>query len=365
MAGLHCKPPGVARAALLARSRIPRNGKDADLPRQLWQPQQDQQQLQQQQLSMPAGNVSHTGSSCGTPLPQGPHQYLSPPRLPIPPGSIEAYQTTLAAAQAASVAAGSKSMQLAGDHQYLQPGRPQLVSHHHHQQSLGPLPSATKAQAWPQYGYLQPQLGRNHHQHLWQQQQMPVHRLGRQQQLQQQQQVPLDQLDRQLQHQQPVPQQLCHGWQHGESMPAARAVTPWVQHAWYAALPGGHQPPGARPCNPHDCTQHERPQPHLDPPASRAPHPVSHVAMSQYGMPYEGCMNWTGHNGHGAPDASEAAEVDIDYSMTCNPSLLNSQLQQQQQNSKQELPSETSPLSPSTKVPKGVIKTYNLKALLS
>lgn len=270
----------------------------------------------------------------------------------MPPGSIEAHQTTVPAAQAASVIAGGISMQLMGDRQYLQPELPQHISRRHQQQQQGSAPrccqpSATEAQEGLQYEYQQPQLGSIHHHQVWQQQQLPMHPLGRQ-----------------LQHQQPPLQPLCHDWWHGQSMPAARAAAPLVQHAWYAALPGAYQPPGANPCIPRECTQHDHQQPHLDSPASGA-HAMSHTAMSQYGMPYAAELHWAGRDGHSsAPDAAEAAHSDNDCSTTCSPNVLSTQVQQQQQqrmNSKQELCA----LSPSPKVPKGVIKTYNLKALLS
>ena len=312
---------------------------------------QQQQQQQQQLLGMPARSFDHrTSSHSQPPTSQDPSQL----RLPMPTGSFGLPQPA-AGAQAAPLTADGASTRREGD-EYCKREMLRDVSFQQQQQGVGLLmycqPSAAEAaHTGLQYGgYQQQQQGQSQHQHVWQQQVQQVS------------------LPRQLQHQQPTLQPFGQQMQHGQSMPATRAGTPWVQHAWYPALPGGYQPPLTAPfIAPEHMRQQQ--QPHLGPAVSRAQNAISHIPLSQYGTLQADMSCWTRHGRHStATNASEAANTESpDFRYNCSPKWESSQLQQQQQlaSNKQALQSQSSALSPLTKVQKGVIRTYNLKALLS
>ena len=321
---------------------------------QLQQPQQLQQQQQhsqQQQLGMPAGSMGHMASSyTQPPVSQGPYHYLSQQRVLMPPGRVGLHHPAVACAQAAPVTADDMCMQRVNDPHYLQP---QMLGDASGQQQKALAPhmycqaSACEAQGGFQHGYQQQQQqqqGESQHQRMWQQQQ--------------QQQVSLPPLACQLHLQ--TPQQV----QQGQLVPVT--ATPCVHHAWYPTLPGGYQPPLTGAC----LTSEHMQQPHLSTLVSRAPYALSHMPITQNGTSRADMLCWTGPDGQStATDASEAAnpECSID-NYSCSPrGQGSSQLQQQQQRAhhKQGLHIESSALLPTTTGQKGVIKAYNLKALLS
>ena len=309
--------------------------------------QQRQLQQQQQQLSMPAGSINHmAGSHHSQPS-------TSQDWLPMPTGSVGLPQPAMAGAEAASVTADGTSMQPAADHQYMQPEMLRDVSSQQQQQQ-GVQLSVVEAQGGFQCGYPQQQHDQSQHQQVWQQQQ---------------QQMSMQPLAHQLCHQQPLLQTVGQQMQHGQSMPASKAQTPWVQHAWYPALPGGYQPPLNAPFIAPENMQHKLQQPHWCPAVSKTQYAISYVPVSQYGTSQADMLSWTGHDGYStAINVSEAANTEIpSLSYNRSPKKESNQLQQPQQraDNKQLLQSKSSALSPSTKVQKGVIKTYNLNALLS
>ena len=372
-AGLHARAPGAARAALLARSRIPRPPVACGTPQQ--QPQQQlvqQQQLQQQQMCMPSNRRSYMNlphrQMVMCQAPGGPQQSQM-----MPPCSADPHQTALHSVHPPDLAQAA-SMQLVRGHLHMQPVQGQCVASEQLQQQQwpGPVPfiygqaSAADEQGGQPYGEHQLHHGQQQYQRLWQHQQAPS----------------LQQFGRQM--------------QHGEAMEAAvraasKAASPWVQHSWYPALPGAYQPPLAGPLLHMGSSHIQQPkqQPQLLVSAgSHMQNSMGHPHMQQYSQHQINPADWHACGVQGvASVASEAAhsrspqlgsaprtntssnpqhhgqQQSIE---NCLPSINSSPSKQGQQPSgMQGFQNESSAMSSPTKTPKSIIKTYNLNALLS
>ncbi|DBA94821.1 hypothetical protein WJX77_006721 [Trebouxia sp. C0004] len=223
LTGPHGKAPGAARAALLARSRIPRSPKPEHLPHH---------QLQQlpRQLQLPSQGYGHMpGTACQLAVSYPDHvvrptssvwhqqqhqQQLQSHKLTPPYSPYAAMQLPVSSAAVAQ-----------GQQQYVQEPYTQLprmssrLSHGEAQQSshsagVGIDEGIAEANVQPWYGPArhQPQPGTLQHQ------QQGFHQEGQ-------------------------AQQVAIASQAASTAASVAGASPRVQHAWYPSLPEGYQPP--------------------------------------------------------------------------------------------------------------------------
>ena len=391
IAGPQAKVPGAARAALLARSRIPRHVPKQQaqlLPRQLqarlpppesghmasvvsqadalhvqaaaqhippipagWQQQQQQQQLSQQQVQVPMCPPSHAGVPYGVAVVRPSGRKMVGQSSGVLMGSPEAHPQSFSTLQPPSAAEGSRT-QLAVLQPYMQPCRQ-------------PMLSSGMANQAPQQ-HVQPHVLTGYsswadaHRESWYGQSS-----GPAMYEPQCEQLP----NQQMWHQSIV----GHGHGPHRQTPASPAATaaaspaagsPWVQHAWYPALPGGYQPPLAGLAMPPGLMQQQpvRSVPSLAQPGA------DQVFMHQHSQVQPGCSTWKGHHDNTLAEAAcRQPRVSQLGSLSCHPCLVQTQSSRQQQHdgTTTALTAESSASSAPLCNRRGVIKAYNLNALMS
>ena len=248
-------------------------------------------------------------------------------------------------------------MQLAEQHNYLQPAvRPhhgphasQAVRQQQQEQEPGQWPpverqmSGAEAQQPPWFRQHQGQYGQMRIQHPWQHQQ----------------QLPLQQVSHQLQ---PGP---------ASAAAAVNVASPWLQHTWYPSLPGGYQPPLTGQQISAGSVQQQQQQHQLPFLGLSHEHSnISHVGMQQQQQLEPPVWNTSGACSTAATVSGAARYVNPQVGAKPGADVLSRKLHlaQQQSSRRQTLGSlrdSSSALSPTAKVHKGVIKTYNLNALLT